>query len=118
MIRRPPRSTLFPYTTLFRSLLSAQRQHLRLGLAVEERVRVLHPREAAPRLREPAPVDVAGADRPYLARPHRLLECTQGVLERRVRILLVREVHIDPLHAQPAEAALELTVDPLRLQAA
>src|SRR3712207_7049165 len=28
MIRRPPRSTLFPYTTLFRSLLRyAQRQH-------------------------------------------------------------------------------------------
>src|SRR2546430_3745231 len=25
MIRRPPRSTLFPYTTLFRSLLSTQR---------------------------------------------------------------------------------------------
>src|SRR5438034_10999993 len=26
MIRRPPRSTLFPYTTLFRSLLPARRQ--------------------------------------------------------------------------------------------
>src|SRR2546429_5381417 len=26
MIRRPPRSTLFPYTTLFRSLSVAQRQ--------------------------------------------------------------------------------------------
>src|SRR3712207_7320688 len=25
MIRRPPRSTLFPYTTLFRSLLDAER---------------------------------------------------------------------------------------------
>src|SRR5260370_21285823 len=25
MIRRPPRSTLFPYTTLFRSLLAARR---------------------------------------------------------------------------------------------
>src|SRR3712207_8585013 len=29
MIRRPPRSTLFPYTTLFRSL--------RIGVAVEDR---------------------------------------------------------------------------------
>ena len=28
MIRRPPRSTLFPYTTLFRSGLAAGRQHL------------------------------------------------------------------------------------------
>src|SRR5438874_5519147 len=27
MIRRPPRSTLFPYTTLFRSLLAFSRQH-------------------------------------------------------------------------------------------
>src|SRR3712207_7109008 len=26
MIRRPPRSTLFPYTTLFRSALNARRQ--------------------------------------------------------------------------------------------
>src|SRR2546425_11333578 len=29
MIRRPPRSTLFPYTTLFRSILAArERQHV------------------------------------------------------------------------------------------
>src|SRR2546422_5139487 len=28
MIRRPPRSTLFPYTTLFRSLLPDRPQHL------------------------------------------------------------------------------------------
>src|SRR2546425_5030587 len=27
MIRRPPRSTLFPYTTLFRSVLDAKRTH-------------------------------------------------------------------------------------------
>src|SRR5256885_13112879 len=27
MIRRPPRSTLFPYTTLFRSLLELQLEH-------------------------------------------------------------------------------------------
>src|SRR2546429_6234430 len=27
MIRRPPRSTLFPYTTLFRSFVADQRQH-------------------------------------------------------------------------------------------
>src|SRR2546425_13378360 len=29
MIRRPPRSTLFPYTTLFRSLLALRRRHRR-----------------------------------------------------------------------------------------
>src|SRR3989449_8589905 len=38
MIRRPPRSTLFPYTTLFRStLLSEDMNHLR------ERIRVISP---------------------------------------------------------------------------
>src|SRR2546422_2634151 len=36
MIRRPPRSTLFPYTTLFRSL------HRILGTAHDEPVAVLH----------------------------------------------------------------------------
>src|SRR5256885_16660406 len=34
MIRRPPRSTLFPYTTLFRSLLE------RLNLRVGDRVKI------------------------------------------------------------------------------
>src|SRR2546426_8091448 len=32
MIRRPPRSTLFPYTTLFRSHMSIARSGLRLSL--------------------------------------------------------------------------------------
>src|SRR2546427_2797315 len=35
MIRRPPRSTLFPYTTLFRSL-DPRFEYLRLGLQVDE----------------------------------------------------------------------------------
>src|SRR2546422_4449581 len=42
MIRRPPRSTLFPYTTLFRSLLDA-------GLAGEKKIVVLQPRRVAAR---------------------------------------------------------------------
>src|SRR5256886_8485743 len=36
MIRRPPRSTLFPYTTLFRS----QTQHVSLEVALREAARV------------------------------------------------------------------------------
>src|SRR3712207_8701691 len=32
MIRRPPRSTLFPYTTLFRSLLVVVGAHMRAAL--------------------------------------------------------------------------------------
>src|SRR2546422_8588244 len=31
MIRRPPRSTLFPYTTLFRSLVNAHHADVRAG---------------------------------------------------------------------------------------
>src|SRR2546427_8916458 len=34
MIRRPPRSTLFPYTTLFRSLPQARRLLGRVGRAI------------------------------------------------------------------------------------
>src|SRR3712207_8513126 len=40
MIRRPPRSTLFPYTTLFRSGLGA-------------RLPALHPRHGAPEVAHP-----------------------------------------------------------------
>src|SRR2546426_12200717 len=37
MIRRPPRSTLFPYTTLFRSMLDeARRKHSQMALVVDE----------------------------------------------------------------------------------
>src|SRR3712207_8988729 len=34
MIRLPPRSTLFPYTTLFRSLLVREKAHTREGDAI------------------------------------------------------------------------------------
>src|SRR2546427_4480694 len=33
MIRRPPRSTLFPYTTLFRSLVAGEDQRCRMAFA-------------------------------------------------------------------------------------
>src|SRR5256885_12715186 len=42
MIRRPPRSTLFPYTTLFRSELAPSFLQARLG-ACQLRVRLAHP---------------------------------------------------------------------------
>src|SRR2546429_933860 len=49
MIRRPPRSTLFPYTTLFRSIVCAPPsavagQTLGIALAGEDGVDHLHPR--------------------------------------------------------------------------
>src|SRR3712207_8638717 len=53
MIRRPPRSTLFPYTTLFRSHLRPPRRHgarVARARAAARRGRVT----AAPGYREPA----------------------------------------------------------------
>src|SRR3712207_8049333 len=40
MIRRPPRSTLFPYTTLFRSIGRGQRVRQRLGIGRRGRGRL------------------------------------------------------------------------------
>src|SRR3712207_7444278 len=42
MIRRPPRSTLFPYTTLFRSEVALGQQHLRARAPPDDRPVVGH----------------------------------------------------------------------------
>src|SRR5258708_26182436 len=42
MIRRPPRSTLFPYTTLFRSWSGITRKALRFALKISPDVYALH----------------------------------------------------------------------------
>src|SRR2546422_8495998 len=47
MIRRPPRSTLFPYTTLFRSLL----EPVDRKLGIEDRIHQLS-RSSTPRIRD------------------------------------------------------------------
>src|SRR5258707_9600800 len=52
MIRRPPRSTLFPYTTLFRSLLAGQPGDERRDVLGTEVARVVRRHE---RLGEPGP---------------------------------------------------------------
>src|SRR3712207_7146329 len=49
MIRRPPRSTLFPYTTLFRSHLTALDRARRYEHA--DRQLQSHPKEQGPRLK-------------------------------------------------------------------
>src|SRR2546426_4835170 len=61
MIRRPPRSTLFPYTTLFRSMLrvrSRTREEVRQELG--DRARQVRRRVRAPRLHDLAEL---GGDR-------------------------------------------------------
>src|SRR3989454_12702431 len=52
MIRRPPRSTLFPYTTLFRSVLVAGARQRGPGGALRERGDVLAVRHALVRGRD------------------------------------------------------------------
>src|SRR5437588_9667040 len=49
MIRRPPRSTLFPYTTLFRSLDALDRQALE-AFVRQQMTRGLSPRSVARRV--------------------------------------------------------------------
>src|SRR3712207_8534430 len=56
MIRRPPRSTLFPYTTLFRSGLHLQARAERRGARAA-------PRPRAERPDDPVIVGCAGRDR-------------------------------------------------------
>src|SRR3712207_7163097 len=51
MIRRPPRSTLFPYTTLFRSQARRRRRPLRRGPARHRPARRLRPRALRPAAR-------------------------------------------------------------------
>src|SRR5687768_17631857 len=65
MIRRPPRSTLFPYTTLFRStvgLLELQRDRVRLDVGVDEVGRQCH-RQAIGQLARIGQAGGHGADR-------------------------------------------------------
>src|ERR1043165_7841576 len=52
MIRRPPRSTLFPYTTLFRSLLHGERHLVGEGVVVVARLARALPRGGGGRKRK------------------------------------------------------------------
>src|SRR3989442_11540952 len=68
MIRRPPRSTLFPYTTLFRSVLHAPRVRRRRGLDSPLGPRRLRVAWLA---RVHAPARRLGGDQPRAALPDR-----------------------------------------------
>src|SRR3712207_8754256 len=68
MIRRPPRSTLFPYTTLFRSNPERREIVLRPG-----------PRHTAARVQNPpGQTPLVGAQRPALA-GRKVRECELGL---------------------------------------
>src|SRR2546430_1602451 len=102
MIRRPPRSTLFPYTTLFRSLGAAGRWTVRRRHLAQRHAPVRRAGAAAGRARRPA-------RRPVLAR--------RGGLLRAARPAPVRWTHprghpgppddrrSPPAHRSPARRA-------------
>src|SRR3712207_1181101 len=72
MIRRPPRSTLFPYTTLFRSVLRPELEDVadlhrledveRARLAVGARLALLHRAEVGPTVGPDVALDFDAAD--------------------------------------------------------
>src|SRR3989449_11189064 len=99
MIRRPPRSTLFPYTTLFRSDLEARR---RLDRGVDDiRAAVLEQRVADRDLRpEPAP---GGRRRPRRGRDPR--PCRERCDERELAALLAvdERPRLDHAHLVPPD---------------
>src|SRR3712207_7437451 len=97
MIRRPPRSTLFPYTTLFRSEL--------LRLAAHEGARYLREVRAAS-LRQPA-------DSLYAAGERRSEEHTSELQSRQYlvcRLLLEKKNYLLPslLSSRPTSSLLSL----------
>src|SRR3712207_8193493 len=59
MIRRPPRSTLLPYTTLFRSVVLPDRRHEPRAVGVGHPVAVGEEPEAGQRPASPDVVDVS-----------------------------------------------------------
>src|SRR3989449_8754822 len=92
MIRRPPRSTLFPYTTLFRShLLGAVQRHRGKELAVGQLGEAeLRPGNADGLLQVVVPGrDVGVADRPVRA---------EAVLRVRLEVEVAPAVHLPAPH--------------------
>src|SRR5256885_17134321 len=91
MIRRPPRSTLFPYTTLFRSRGAVHRRERReagSAAAPRRRVPAAHGDERRREAREDG--DRAGVSRP--ARDHRAGGDSHPAAERPPAVPLLRSL--------------------------
>src|SRR3712207_8667558 len=87
MIRRPPRSTLFPYTTLFRSAHHHRFQRLRRR---EQDVRRIRHEPPARRVRRIAvPLEDPPPQRPCVPRDPRLLRSEEHTSELQSRQYLV-----------------------------
>src|SRR5438874_12231980 len=100
MIRRPPRSTLFPYTTLFRS--HHAHEHPARGLVeLEDRVAdeaVAHD-DVDPSLLALARKDVAAFDVPHVLDARRLREELVRFLDDRVALFVLLSDGPEPVAA-------------------
>src|SRR2546422_8562500 len=96
MIRRPPRSTLFPYTTLFRSQIDRGASQPRRDMDVD-RVLVDLPRVAE--LHQPAAVEHADA------RGHRHRRSEEHTSELQSRLHLVCRLLLEKKKHQPSVRA-------------
>src|SRR2546425_9514413 len=92
MIRRPPRSTLFPYTTLFRSLRRA-RSDRALGLEVALQGAVVRPDTARP---------AGGAVAPTWTRSEEHTSELQSLAYLVCRLLLEKKIGVVFLGDEPA----------------
>src|SRR2546429_1501890 len=119
MIRRPPRSTLFPYTTLFRSLDLHVRVRHQQGLGVRVDRDELHAREpgldhAIDRVR-PAAADADDLDLRERSEEH--TSELQSRLHLVCRLLLEKKNAYDVSSAQPSASARPARPEPGRISA-
>src|SRR2546429_7116650 len=94
MIRRPPRSTLFPYTTLFRS---------RIALGAGAQGITVHPRPDGRHVRAQDVRELAGVLRPHVDRKSTRLNSSHGYISYAVLCLKKHTTQPrshDGLHAQ------------------
>src|SRR2546423_2273493 len=95
MIRRPPRSTLFPYTTLFRSLPQVHTVEQDATL-----VRIVQPREQLHERRLPRPVlpDQRDPDEGRILRSEEHTSELQSLAYLVCRLLLEKKQILDQAH--------------------
>src|SRR2546428_9569474 len=100
MIRRPPRSTLFPYTTLFRSLLAAVEVVEDLGAPVERlgRLRVSARRRGVER--DERLLGLASAPRSSTDRKSTRLNSSHDQISDAGFCLKKKNKHLHPRHTR------------------
>src|SRR2546430_5369571 len=94
MIRRPPRSTLFPYTTLFRSALGLphEREHVELVLALDPALEA-----HSPHLRRRAREPELGERNPHLDRKSTRLNSSHSQISYAVFCLKKKRIPNCPM---------------------